>query len=138
MKCNFKIRNYLDIEIDGRIIDLHNNFDFTGYQHNEPLNQLTISFVKSSGSWVPAGEFAALSFTLKGINYLRLLPPDPELPGDEDQCLMSVTFYYPDDREEDYWLLAKELPDAGDDIIFRFRSDRVIRANCDSVILEAI
>jgi hypothetical protein len=136
MTSNFKIQNFIEVEIDGRTIDLHNNFSFIRYSHNTVMDELIIYFHKSTGNWVPPGEFDRLTFTLSKIHYLKTSEPDPELLAD-DHCLSGITYYYPDDREENFGYLDRELPEMGDDIIFTFQSDRVIRANCDNVTLKA-
>ena len=136
MTSNFKIHNFIEVEIEEHTIDLHNNFLFITYAHNEPANELNIYFHKSKGDWVPLDEFDILTFTLSEIHYLKTIDPSPEFLND-DQYLAGITFYYPDDREENFNLLYRQLPELEDDIIFTFESDRVIRANCESVTLKA-
>ncbi len=136
MTSNFKIHNFIEVEIDGRTLDLHNCFSFVTYTHSASADELSICFHKSTGDWIPADEFDKLTFTLSEINYLKTIEPDPELIAN-DHCLAGVTYYYPDDREENFALLDRSLPEMGDDIIFTFYSERVIRANCRSVTLKA-
>ncbi len=135
MTSNFKIHNFIEVEIDGHTLDLHNDFSFITYTHSILTNELTIYFHKSKGKWVPSDEFDRLTFTLSKMHHLKIINPNPELLT-EDHCLSGITYYYPDDREENFGLLDHELPEMGDDIIFTFQSERVIRANCESVTLK--
>lgn len=50
--------------------------------------------------------------------------------------MSGFTYYYPDDRDVHFGLLNRELPEIGDDIIFAFQKERVIRAKCETVTLR--
>lgn len=134
MTTNFKILTFTEIEFDGRSLDLHNNYSFVSVLKNKTTNQVIIYFEKAQGDWVPENELTKLAFTLSNIHYLELIEPLPERILD-DHCLAGITFFDSDDRKENYALIDQPLSKTGDDIIFTFESDRVIRANCDSVIL---
>ena len=134
MTTNFKILTFTEIEFNGRELDLHNNFSFVSFIHNEAANELVIQLEKAIGDWVPQNESKKLTFTLSNIHYLKSLDPKPEYISD-DHCLAGITFYGSGDRDENFSLVDQPLPKAGDDIIFTFESDRVIRVNCDSVTL---
>jgi len=137
VESNFRIRNFIEVEIDGRFFDLHNNFDFTGYEVNETANEINLYFEKSKGNWVPANEVNKLVFTLQNVNYLNTIPPNQEMIAN-DTCLASITYFYHEDRKENYGLLDKELPGPEDDIIFTFESERVFRANCEKMTVTVI
>ena len=134
LESNFKIHNFIEVEIGGRVLDLHNNFDFTGYQTDKFSNDINLYFKKSEGDWVPVNEVDSLIFTLKNVTYQKTIAPNQDLIKD-DNCLAGITYFYQEDREENYALLDKELPDPQDDIIFTFESERVIRVNCENVTL---
>lgn len=135
MTSNFKIRNFIEIEFEDKEFDLHNNFSFVDYSHNKQSDELKIYFEKSSGDWVPKDEVDKLTFTLSKIHYIQTTDPKTELIAD-DHCLSGITYYYPDDRKDNSGLLDKAEPESGDDIIFTFESDRVIRVNSDTVTLQ--
>lgn len=135
MTTNFKISSFTEINHKGRELDLHNNFSFVSFSHDEKANEMKIYFNKSKGDWVPKNEFAKLTFTLSNISYLKTIDPRPELIAD-DACLAGITFFYSEDREDNYGLLDQMQPKPGDDIIFTFESDRVIRVNCETVTVE--
>ncbi len=137
MESNFRIHNIIEVEIEGRVLDLHNNFEFIGYENDKNSDNIHIYFEKSAGDWVPATEVNKLIFTLRNVNYMHTIAPDEALMCD-DYCLSGITYFYHDDREENFSYLDKELPGPQDDIIFTFESDRVIRANCESVTLTLI
>ncbi|CAN5364289.1 hypothetical protein BH10BAC1_BH10BAC1_03060 [soil metagenome] len=135
MTSNFKIRNFIAIEFEGRELDLHNNFSFATYSYDKKADEIKICFNKSKADWVSKNEFHKLTFTLSKIHYVQTIDPNPEIIND-DHCLSGITFFYPGDRDDNSGLLNREQPESGDDIIFTFESDRVIRVNCDTVILQ--
>lgn len=49
MKVNFNIKDNHAIEIAGRLIDLHNNFDFVGFDYNVADREIKLHWKKSSG-----------------------------------------------------------------------------------------
>jgi hypothetical protein len=136
MDINFKISSFTEIEYKGQEFDLHNNFSFESYSMNREKSELRIFFKKSDGDWVPKDEPGNLTFILSEIKYLKTVEPSQEY-FEDDSILAGITFFWADDRAENYGLLEQETPNPGDDIIFTFESDRVIRANCNSVTLFA-
>jgi hypothetical protein len=135
MITNFKIISFTEIEFNGKELDLHNNYSFVSVSTNEIENQVIIHFEKAKGNWVPANEFQRLTFTLSTIHYLKLIDPEPACISD-DSCLAEITFFNSVDREENYAFTNQLFPHPGDDIIFTFESDRVIRVNCEEVIVS--
>jgi hypothetical protein len=136
MRTNFQIKSFTEINFLGRHIDLHNNFTFRPIRINPTDTELKIQFDKSDGDWVPDDEFNKLTFTFNKINYCKTIDPDPKYISD-DNSLAGITYFNSDDRDENYGLIDKSVPNLGDDIIFTFESDRVIRVNCDELTLTA-
>lgn len=68
--------------------------------------------------------------------FLKQIGPKAEFAAD-DFCLSGITFFDSNFREEDYGLIERAMPNEGDDIIFSFESDRVIRVNCEAITLNA-
>lgn len=125
MTSNFQISSFTEIDFNGRELDLHNNFSFVSFSYDKKVDEIKIYFDKSHGDWVPKNEFEKLVFTLSKISYLKTIDPNPAMIED-DKCLAGITFFYSDDREENYALLDQTQPKPDDDIIFTFESERVI------------
>jgi len=51
MKVNFYIIDNHAIEIEGRQIDLHNNFDFDSFNYNVADREIKLYWNKSSGAF---------------------------------------------------------------------------------------
>lgn len=137
MKANFKIISFTEIELNGIKLDLHNNFDFASANTEISENRLSLQFRKSSGDWAINTEYQNPYFIFDNYNYLKQIEPNPEFIED-DSCLSGITFFDNNFREEDYNLIEREVPNEGDDIIFSFESERLIRVNCENLTLIAV
>ncbi|MBC7864156.1 MAG: hypothetical protein IAF38_14360 [Bacteroidia bacterium] len=136
MRTNFEIKSFTEIEFEGKLLDLHNNFSFVSDSFDKNQNALKLSFKKASGNWVPQNELKNLTFIFAQINYLKAIAPKPE-NAEDDHCLAGITFFNSEDRMENYSLTEKPFPGPDDDIIFTFESDRVFRINCEAIKLIA-
>jgi hypothetical protein len=135
MKTNFKIISFTEIEFNGIALDLHNNFDFITENTEISENQIALHFRKSKGDWATNTKFQNLYFILDNYTFLKQIDPRTEFIED-DSCLSGITFFDNDFREENYGLVEREIPNESDDIIFSFESERVIRANCETITLK--
>ncbi|HLO37206.1 MAG TPA: hypothetical protein VK173_01815 [Lacibacter sp.] len=136
MKTNFKIISFTEIEFNGLELDLHNNYDFIPSNTEISDKRMTLHFRKSKGDWAVNTKYQNLYFILENYTFLKQIDPKPEFMED-DSCLSGITFFDNDFREEDYGLMEREIPNESDDIIFSFESERVIRANCNTLTLKA-
>ena len=136
MNVNFKIISFTEIEFNGIEFDLHNNFDFLAENTQISEKQIHLYFRKSSGNWAENIKIQNLSFTLDNYTFLKQIEPNQEFIED-DFCLSGITFFDSSYRQEDDYLMEKEIPDENDDIIFSFESERIIRVNCETVTCKA-
>jgi hypothetical protein len=66
MKVNFDIIDNYALTYEGRHIDLHNNFDFIGFDYNVAEREVRLNWKKSSGEWVDKNKiFTITSFHTK-------------------------------------------------------------------------
>ena len=93
MKVNFSIRDNHAIEIAGRHIDLHNNFDFVGFDYNVAASEIKLNWKKSNGEWINNNEFSYLVLTHKGVTFLKVIGLDETSSNEDDNCLGEITFF---------------------------------------------
>src|SRR5574337_1015696 len=131
MRANFRITDNYAVNYEGKHIDLHNNFDFTGFEYSIATMTLVLSWVKSSGDWVAQNELRHLRFVHRNVSYLTILPRDPETPLSEDFCLSDVTFFPSSMRDDNESILSQDLPIEEDDVLYIFQSGQTSRVHCE-------
>jgi len=136
MKVNFDIKDNHAIEIDGRHIDLHNNFDFAGFDYNVANKEIKIYWKKSSGDWVKKNEFSSLVLTHKGVTFLRVIEQDEKSSYEDDSCLGEITFFPSTARELNDSIVSQTKPNDGDDILYFFENGQLIRIHCKEIELS--
>jgi hypothetical protein len=135
MKTNFQIRNFIEIEYGGRTFDLHNNFDFIGYNYQPSIKSLTLNWQKTPGDWVPHNEITNFSILHQDVSFLNIAIENGDNSGVVTMDLTDLTFYPSSERETNNCLLDQVSPKEGDDILYIFEDDMFIRVGCSEVLL---
>ncbi|SKB36067.1 hypothetical protein SAMN05660841_00008 [Sphingobacterium nematocida] len=136
MKINFDIKDNHAIEIAGRVIDLHNNFDFVGFDYNIADREIKLYWKKSCGDWVDKNEFLSLILTHMGVTFLRVTEQDEKSTYDDDSCLGDITFFPSTSREINDCIVPQTKPNDGDDILYFFENGQQIRIHCKEIELN--
>ena len=135
MRCNFKIISFRDVEIDGRLIDLHNNFHFVGFAYDVSLDTFVINFKKGIGTWIPEDELEAVKFLHRKISFLNIHSITENAYPEDAKTLSEITFYPSSERNENNNFMERNTPDPADDLIYSFLQGKLIRINCEEVTL---
>ena len=136
MKVNFDIKDNHAIEISGRHIDLHNNFDFVGFDYNVADREIKLNWKKSSGNCVDKNEFSSLVLTHKGVTFLKVIEQDEKSTYEDDSCLGEITFFPSTEREINDSIVPQPKPNDGDDILYFFENGQQIRIQCKEIELS--
>ena len=135
MKVNFDIKENHAIEIAGRHIDLHNNFDFVGFDYNVADREIKLHWKKTNGDWVDKNEFSSLVLTHKGVTFLKVIEQDEKSTYEDDSCLGEITFFPSTTREINDSIVSQTKPTDGDDILYFFENGQLIRIHCEQIEL---
>lgn len=133
MKVNFDIINNHAIAVDGRQIDLHNNFDFVRFDYDIVDREIKLHWRKAIGDWVDKNEFSSLVLMHKGVTFLRINEQEEKSTPEDDCCLGEITFFPSTAREINDCISPQPKPDDGDDILYFFENGQQIRINCDTI-----
>ena len=109
MKVNFDIKDNHALEIPGRLIDLHNDFNFVGFDYNVADSEIKLHWKKSNGDWVDKNEFSSLVLTHIGVTYLKVIEQDEKSTYQDDSCLGEITFFLLISKLNTLFDLFKEL-----------------------------
>lgn len=135
MKTNFKIEDNYAVHYEGRLIDLHNNFEFEGMTDDVKNKEVALRFVKSSDNWVGAGEYQELTFLLKNVSYKHLEEGEKWEYPDDAKCLGEISFFPSELRNINDSIIPQGEPKEKDDLLFFFEDGRLIRVHCGEVEL---
>lgn len=136
MKVNFDITDNHALNFEGRYIDLHNNFDFVGFDYNVVGREIKLNWKKSSGDWVDKNELSSLFLAHKAVSFLKVIDQDENSNYDDDSCLGEVTFFPSTAREINDSIVPQSKPNDGDDIIYFFENGQRIRIHCEQIELS--
>lgn len=136
MRVNFQIGSSDELKLSGRSIDLHNNFDFLGFEYRTDDMSAILRWRKTDGEWVRPDELQSVTIEHRSVSFMKVTERDPDLPPTEDGCLSSVTYYPSSDREGNDGICERVLPEDHDDIVYTFQSGQTIRIGCKEIKLS--
>ena len=128
MITNFEIVENYALSYEGRHIDLHNNFDFRGFRHDITRKLLTLSWVKTEGSWVNEKEFDKIELVHQGVSFLSINSETGI--SIEDKTLNCLGYFPSNERHINDSITNQNKPQKEDDIIYLFENEAFIRINC--------
>jgi hypothetical protein len=136
MQANFSIHEHYAITYNGRHIDLHNNFHFTGYSYTVAERKLELYWIKGSGNWIAEDELPKLKITHTNVFFLNIGYNNLSYDyPDDDKCLGEITFFPASERTVNNAIINQWEPNEGDDIIYIFETEHFIRIGCDKADL---
>ncbi|MGI4752036.1 MAG: hypothetical protein ACRYFB_15490 [Janthinobacterium lividum] len=135
MKINFEITDNYGLNYEGRQIDLHNNFDFVGFDYNVANREIKLNWIKSIEEWIDKDELSSLVLIHKAVTFLKVIEQDEKSTYNDDSCLGEITFFPSTAREFDDSLIAQSKPNVGDDIKYFFENGQRIIIHCEQIEL---
>lgn len=130
MISNFEIADLIAICLKGQEFDLHNCFDFKGFNFEASSATIVLNWTKSEGEWVPQNYPDSIIIAHEGVTYLKVLPSDPNAYPKDQQCLNSLALVLTNERDNDEQFLLDRVPSKGHDIIYWFENGLAIRIGC--------
>jgi len=136
MTTNFEIEGNYAVRQDGRMYDLHNNFDVASFHYETSAREFKIIWKKSKGDWIkPDDDPEELVILHKEVSFLLITDMDKERDESNDTCLRDITFFASSHRNMNDSLVIQEKPNADDDLLYFFENEQIIRVGCASAKL---
>ena len=86
MERNFEFSSGdIEIVVEGRRFDLHNDFGLESYAFEASPRRLTLK-------WTSRHSRERLKLVFEGVSYLWVSPRDPAVPPTDDDCLQFIGF----------------------------------------------
>lgn len=136
MIVNFDIKDNFALNYEGREVDLHNNFDFIGFDYNVAERQVQLRWKKPVGHWVDNNEISSLCLIHKAVNYLMVIEQDENSTYADDSCLGEITFVPSTLRDLNDIIVPQSEPSEEDDILYLFENGQRIRIHCKELELR--
>ena len=111
MRSTFELEQSIAIVSGPAYFDLHNCYDFVGYEYRPTERTLRFKWERSIGPWVPEDSPTSLSLLFEGVSNFAAKKRDDEMPFSEDDCVSDISF------------LPRELSDQFDAICLEHRSE---------------
>lgn len=135
MKTNFEITGNYGVTIDGRLIDLHNNFDLVSFHYAISTRHFEIKWIKGKGDWIKKDEINELTLTHKNVTFLTIGTADENSRTEDDNCLGDISFFPSSSRDINDSVVSQNQPSEDDDILFILESGRTLRVCCERIEL---
>lgn len=97
-KVNFLVDNNYALDVDGRHIDLHNNFDFENVEYSIKKNRVSVSWVKTIGDWVQADEPEHVRIVFENVLFFKIQTGSSGTHKDR-RTLSFIGYLHPEDVE---------------------------------------
>lgn len=131
MTANFELRNNQIIVIDGKEIDLQNEFDMVRFKKGESINEIEFGKINTGDG----DDFNRLLFRNKKTSYRKLENWFLSEVADDAMHLKSIVFAGKDTRGINSQNNNQTIPKMNDDIVFHFKSGGALRLHCDEIEL---
>ena len=132
MRSTFELDDTIAIVADTAYFDLHNNFDFIGYEYRPAERNARFDWVRSDVDWVPDGLPQGLSLLFEGVSNFAAKRRDDEMPFTEDECLSTISFL-PQELAGDFEAVLPGFRSEGEHMSLSFQSGSCVKIWAESV-----
>ena len=104
---NFHIEDTIAVVCNGRYHDLHNCFNYDGFNHDPRTRSAELAFVRGEGEWIKANEARRIVFSFVDVDDVKTQDGDVNYPSEfashDDSTLNTIGFTM---RDEWDWIGA--------------------------------
>lgn len=129
---NFSLdKDSIGIHYKGKYLDLYNNFDFQGFQHDTASRHLELTWTRSYEDWANE-NIPAFKLVFRDLSFFKIRERDTSLSASEGICLSLIGFlpnYMRDDFDS---YVDTEHISESDNLNIVFQSDLALKINCKS------
>jgi len=123
MEKNFAVDQAIGLSCEGHYFDLHNCYDFQGFDFDVAGKTFYLNFTRSSGSQQDLKQKVSIKFV--GIDAFEL---SDDFFRHINRNLSELGYKSADDRDHD-WLVGEDKSSPQDHLFFRFEADQYIRVH---------
>ena len=135
MRASFQLDENIAIVVHQSYFDLHNCFDFIGYEYHVADRKVRLEWKRAAGDWVAKELPQRLVLSFEGVTKIATKRRDVALPCSEDRCVASIAFL-PPALSENYSITAPGYRSEEEHFSIEFQSGSGIKVWAESVTLE--
>ncbi len=135
MRASFEVDQSIALVASGAYYDLHNCFDFVGYEYQPTARVARFSWERTDGPWVPDDLPQELSLVFEEVSNLAVRMRDDEKPYSEDDCVEAISFL-PREQAHDFDSICPDHRSLDEHFMILFESDACVKIWATRVFLE--
>ena len=132
---NFHINNdNIALNYNGHYLDIHNNYDFRGFNLDTLSNQLELKWTRSNEEWANE-KLCGFKLVFQNVTFLKIKERDSGLPFTEDTCMNFICFSPQNMRNDFGGYVEPQNVTEEDDLNINFESEQGFKINSSLVEL---
>lgn len=135
MRSNFQLDQTIAIVAEDTYYDLHNCFDFVGFEYRPTEKKARMEWRRGTGAWVSGDLPIKLVLSFTDVTNFASHRRDDEMPFTEDSCVASVTFL-PSELANNFEAICPGHRSDDEHLSLRFQSGSGIKVWAESVKIE--
>lgn len=136
---NFSIsKDNIGFEQEDNYFDLHNNFDFVGFEYDISKRVVEFHWVKGSGDWVPENSPNKIRLIVNDVVFLKVKERDSEMPFTEDDCLDIMGFVWNNMKDDMESYHSHEPEENCTHLFLQFMSKMAVKIGAGSASLKVV
>jgi hypothetical protein len=130
---NFTIEaDQIALTYNGKYLDVHNNYEFRGFNYDILSKQLHLTWTRSHEKWA-SEKLCGFRLAFRNVSFFNVRERDAALSFKEDTCMSFIGFLPRDMRDDfDSFTESKNVT-RDDDMNVNFQSGQALKINCDLV-----
>ena len=109
---NFSVRAGIYFVLTGVQLDMHNDYDFTGFSYDVSSRALLLTWQRGTGRRVTLDQPGVVILEMREVASVEVRPRSAALPFTEDDCLNDVSYLADEDWGATAFQAAGEPDDA--------------------------
>jgi len=135
MITSFQIDRTIAITADNVCFDLHNNFDFIGFESSTAERKAWLRWARGEGDWVSKNLAKRFSLVFTGVSNFSVRTRDVAMPFSEDTCVASIAFA-PPELTDNFTAICPEYRSRDEHLSVLFQSGAGVKVWAESVTHE--
>lgn len=131
MEEHFELKDSIYLVEGGHELDLHNNYDFVGFEYSIDDRTVSLNWRRGIGDRISTEDPSEARLTYTDVTRFEFRRRDPEMPFTEDDCLSNAGFWTDEDWADGVFTTEAEV-DPSWLRAFEFQSCAIILIQAES------